>query len=395
MKILHLCLGNYYADNFGYQENIITRYHKEEGLDVVIIASRINYDPKRGSQFLAKPGEYINEDGIKIKRINYKYTTNRIFLKFSKILRMYDGLYKHTEEEDPDIIFIHNPQFWDIKQVIKYKKRNKNVIIYADNHADYINSAKNFLSRNILHKIIWKYRIKKFLPYCEKIWGVTPNRCDFLKEVYDVPPKKIDLLPIGAESEKIGFANQNEIRREIRTNFSLKEDDFVLVSGGKIDKRKNIHHLIEAVNQLDNPKIKLLLIGVPNEEMKDIVERISGTDYIKKAGWVEPESIYNYFLASDLAIFPGTHSVLWEQAVGTGIPCIFKRWKGMAHVDVGGNCIFIEKGDIETIKQAICKIYNNKSKYKEMKKAAVDKGISYFSYREIARKSIGYDKHVC
>lgn len=394
MKILHLCLGNYYADNFGYQENIITKYHKKEGFDVVIIASRINYNQKDGSQFLTKSGEYINEDGIKVKRIDYRYDLNNIFIRFSKLLRVYDETYKHIEEEKPDIIFIHNPQFWDIKEVVKYKKRNEDVIIYADNHADYINSAKNFLSKNMLHKVIWKYRIQKFLPYCKKIWGVTPNRCDFLEEVYKVPSEKIGLLPMGADSEKIDFKNQNKIREEIRKKFSLEEDDFVLISGGKIDRRKNIHYLIEAVNQLDNPKIKLLLFGTPSKEMKDTIEAISNTEHIKTVGWLKPESVYDYFLASDLAVFPGTHSVLWEQAVGTGIPCIFKRWEGMTHVDVGGNCEFIYEGNVEEIKNAINNIYNDKLKYDKMREVAYRKGVPYFSFAEISKRAIGEDSEM-
>lgn len=390
MKVLHLCLGNYYADNFGYQENIISRYHKEEGFDVTIIASRINYNLRNRSQFLSKTGEYTNEYGIKVKRLEYRYIINKQALKFSKILRLYKNLYNSLEVEKPEIIFIHGMQFWDIKQVVKYKKINRNVIIYADNHADYINSAKTFLSRNVLHKIIWKYRIKEFLPYCSMIWGVTPNRCAFLKEVYKIPKEKIGLLPMGAESEKIDFKNQVRIRREIREKFSLNNDDFVLISGGKIDKRKNIHHLIEAVKQLDNPKIRLLLFGAPNIEMEKIIKGISNSNYIKKIGWIEPDSIYDYFLASDLAIFPGTHSVLWEQAVGTGIPCVFKKWEGMTHIDVGGNCTFIEEGDIESIKRVINTIFHNKTEYCKMKKNAIDKGIPYFSYKEIAKKAIGF-----
>lgn len=391
MKIVHLCLGNYYADGFGYQENIITKYHKEEGFDVTVIASRVNYNKKTVEQFLDEAKEYFNIDGIKIKRINYKYTSSRILFKISKTLRLYNNLFEELTKESPDIIFIHGAQFWDIKQIGKYKELNKDVTIYADNHADYINSAKKFLSKNVLHKIIWRYKIKNFLPYCKKFWGVTPNRCNFLREVYKVPADKIDLLPMGADSNKIDFAHKYEIRELIRKKFFLQPDDFIVISGGRIDKRKNIHHLITAINQIQNPNIKLLLIGTATEEMKEIIEKISESDYVKKVGWVNSEDIYDYFLASDLAVFPGTHSVLWEQAVGTGVPCIFRRWEGMDHVDVGGNCKFIDKGDVEEIIKNIKEVYNNKQDYNIMKNIAETKGAKIFSYREIAKKSIGQE----
>ncbi len=39
MEILHLCLGNYFVDGYGYQENIITKMHKRQGHEVLIVAS--------------------------------------------------------------------------------------------------------------------------------------------------------------------------------------------------------------------------------------------------------------------------------------------------------------------------------------------------------------------
>ena len=63
MKIVHLCLSNFYIDNFGYQENILPKYNKDDGHEVTIIASRFTY--QKGKPGLADVGEYINADGIK------------------------------------------------------------------------------------------------------------------------------------------------------------------------------------------------------------------------------------------------------------------------------------------------------------------------------------------
>ena len=39
MKILHLCLANFYVDEFNYQENILPRINKLDGHEVYILAS--------------------------------------------------------------------------------------------------------------------------------------------------------------------------------------------------------------------------------------------------------------------------------------------------------------------------------------------------------------------
>lgn len=387
-KVLHVCLGNYYADGFGYQENLITKYQKRAGFKVVILASQRNYSKETASMFMDNAKEYTNEDGIKVIRIPYQFS-GKVMGGISKILKCYDGTYEQIEKEKPDIIFLHNAQFRDVSHVIAYKRRNPNVQIYADNHADFINSARTFWSKNILHKIVWRYYVRKLEPYCEKFWGVTPNRCDFLSEVYGVANEKIELLPMGADSEKINLEKSDIIRQRIRKELQIGYDDFVLVTGGRIDKRKNIHKLLRAVSELNEPKIKLILIGVPNKEMTETINTLLDPKYARAIGWVNPDSIYDYFLASDLGVFPGTHSVLWEQAVGTGLPCIFHEWPGMTHVDIGGNCVFIKNGDVSTIKEAITFIFNDCAAYERMRAVSMDKGIQYFSYENISRKAIG------
>ena len=58
-------------------------------------------------------------------------------------------------------------------------------------------------------------------------------------------------------------------------------------------------------------------------------------------------------MASDLCAFPGTHSVLWEQACACGLPGVFRDWEGMHHVDVGGNAVFLKDASAEGIKRLL------------------------------------------
>lgn len=385
MKILNLCLCGSYNDGWGYHDNYMSYYHKVIGNDVSIITTPFINDKNSTGYCFYKSGKYIDDNGIKIKRENLKFSNKS---KVSFKLRIYKNIYKSIEEEKPDIIFIHGTQFFDIREVIKYKKRHMNVKIFADNHADYINSAKNIFSKNILHKIIWKYGIKKLIPYCEKFYGVTPLRCDFLVDMYNIPREKIELLVMGADDSKINFKNKNNIRSEIRNSLLINDDDFVIITGGKIDNFKNIDKVMEVVDKFNDKHIKLIVFGSVNKDIKDRIDILSQSPYIRNVGWISSEKVYDYFLASDLAIFPGTHSTLWEQACGTGLPCIFKKWDGMTHVDVGGNCIFIEGNSTEAIDKAIKSVIYNKNVYDKMKKIAIEKGIIEFSYKKIAEKSI-------
>ena len=51
--------------------------------------------------------------------------------------------------------------------------------LYMDSHADFYTSGTNFISRKILHGILYKYCINKALPYIEKILYVSTGCGDF------------------------------------------------------------------------------------------------------------------------------------------------------------------------------------------------------------------------
>ena len=144
---------------------------------------------------------------------------------------------------------------------------------------------------------------------------------------------------------------------------------------------------MKAIQELDL-KIKLIVFGSINDDINDEINLLSGSKNIMLIGWLPTSNIYDVLLASDLAIYPGTHSVLWEQTVGLGLPCIFKRWEGMQHVDVGGNCLFIDEITIINIKEIILRLYNDPLLLNQMKKTATERGIKRFSYFEIAKYAI-------
>jgi len=261
-------------------------------------------------------------------------------------------------------------------------------MVFVDGHTDFGNSAKTWLSKHVLHKIIYRRCAKLIEPYTSMFYGVLPARVEFFQNVYGIPPEKTSLLVLGADDSKMNTSDEKIVREEVRADLGVDPNQFVLISGGKIDRRKNIHRLMSAVAKINRPDFVLLLFGTPNEEMEDEFNELDTHDSIKHIGWISPDAVYKYFLASDLGVFPGTHSVLWEQAVGTGLPCLFKRWHGMQHVDVGGNCHFLKSGEEDEIIDAIIRISDDRELHSQMKEVSVNVGIPTYAYSEIAKRAI-------
>lgn len=372
MKIVHFC--PFFNDGWTYQENYITKYHKVLGNDVCVLTSCFVYDDA-GNMVKSDNLDYRNEDGVRIIRMECNSDAD-------DRLRKYIGLYECLDEENPDILFIHGCQFMDAATVAKWLKKHSNVTVYVDNHADFSNSATNWLSKNILHKILWRHMAHLLEPYTKKFYGVLPARVEFLQNVYKLPKEKCELLLMGADDELVRKADNPEEIKDLRKKYNVSEDEFLIVTGGKIDLFKTQTLLLmEAVKGMKD--VKLLIFGSVVPEMKEKFDSLCG-DNVIYIGWIDAKDSYKYFAACDFAVFPGRHSVFWEQVAAQAKPMIVKYWEGTTHVDIGGNVKFLYNDSVSEIKEEIEDV---KADFEFMKDAAAS-AAKNFLYSDIAKRSI-------
>ena len=344
----------------------------------------MTFDKDGKGTFLERGSTYQNEYDIKVTRLDYKKPA-RVYRK----LKRYVGTYTAIENASPDILFIHGCQFMDMDQVVKYVKKHTAVRVYVDNHADFSNSGTNWLSKNVLHKVLWRHAAHIIDPYTTKFYGVLPARVEWLEIMYKLPKEKCELLVMGADDEKVEAALEPNVKLEIRKKYKIENDDFLIMTGGKIDPWKTQTLLLmEAVEKIANPKVKLIVFGSVTPDLKDkIRKRCKGTK-VQYIGWIDSANSYNYFATADLVVFPGRHSVFWEQVAGLGIPMLCKYWKGTTHVDLGGNVEFLKEDSAEEICEKIEELASCPEKYNAMKMVAVKKGMETFSYKKIAERAI-------
>ena len=382
MKVLHVCMACIYSEGFNYQENYFSKYHAKDN-DTYLITNQFMFS--KGSIVKSCDYEYVNNDNVHVYRLR------DVFEFLPRKLNYYIGRYKKFKELinriSPDIIFIHNIQFNDIRIIAEYAKKKPNVVIYADNHSDFSNSGTNIISKLIL-KTEWRRCAQIINPYVRKFYGVLPARVDFLADVYGLPRDKCELLVMGADDESVEKATPM-VCEKVREKYGIVKDDFLIVTGGKIDlfKTQTIN-LMEAVRNINNSKVKLIVFGSVVNGLKEKVNSLVDNKMVFYEPWLTSEQSYEYFGAADLAVFPGRHSVYWEQAAGQGIPLVCKHWNGTTHVDVGGNVVFLREDSTEEIEKVVSHIVDNPDEYKRMKQVAMENGKPVFSYNEIAKRAI-------
>ena len=153
---------------------------------------------------------------------------------------------------------------------------------------------------------------------------------------------------------------------------------------------KAVH--IYALSRKTERRICDALHGSRYPEASDTVERRRSHPSegwkIQYIGWINSKDTYDYFEAADLVVFPGRHSVMWEQVTGQGKPMIVKDWPGTHHVDLGGNVLFLSKDSVDEIQDKIEFLISNPDKITEMTKIAERKGMQFFSYADISKRAI-------
>lgn len=333
MNVVHINIESPFMDNSGYQETLLAKCHKQMCNNVIIINNNhVLADNDVVSR--CEAGEYYNDAQVKIIRMNLYDEKDRRRIDV-------DGLYHILVKEKPDFIMVHEIFSFDVLAVVKYIKRvNSQCVVIADSHATsenaniMRNNPKNILFRTLL-KLFNRYMAR----YYKKIYGVVNDTVDLIVKYAGVPKGKTDVLSLGYDESLIDFMHQEEIRRTIRGKYKIPENVILLAHGGKLSKGKETAKLISALSTLPENIHIVVFGGFKDEKYKEEVYKIAEkiSTRVHFVGVLAQKEIYDLYLASDGAAFPGTASCLWQQAVATGLPLVVGYNKADEGINIAMN----------------------------------------------------------
>jgi len=375
LKILHIC--QYYNDGYGYQENLLPRYQQKLGHEVFVVSS----DRTSASQNFRKVITGMSEDfGVPVIRLP-------ILGQFKGRFVFFKGLKKILEKEKPNYIFHHGLLSPSLITCAKYKRGNPTIFLAADNHSDYHNSGKFIFYKRIYYKFFWKFILRKYYQYIDKFYSITENCMFFGENELRIPQEKHFLLHLGADVETNFFSP--EWRCRIREEYGFSNADFVVITAGKIKTGKKTESLVKAIKDLKEKGVKLLIVGSITKRYETLLDRIiDGDNRIRKTGWVEAKELYKFFSAADVAIFPGSQSAIWQQAVSCELPLIIKYTPESEYLLSQENGLFLFSDEYKEISQSIQLCLNYPAILEQMKKKSRVLKENFLSYEKIAEATL-------
>lgn len=378
MKIIHCCLSCFYIDNFNYQENVLPRQNKADGHDVSILASTETYINNSQLGYI-EPRNYINEYGIPVKRIPYRNIPIGIL---RRKIRSYPGVYQYLETEKPDVIFFHGIPAWELRTVVKYKRMHPEVKLLVDSHEDANNSATNFISKNVLHKIIYKWIVRPLYPYVDKFLYISLEVRDFINTIYKIPLDKMEFYPLGGV---ILEEEEHQTRRQkTRKALNISDNEILLVHSGKLNKPKRTEDILRALANIPSERLRLMIVGSIPEDMKQVLEPlIEADERVCFAGWKTADELTDLLCGADLYIQPGSQSATMQNAICCGCPVAIYPHKSHEPY-INRNGYYIET--VDDIKKVIENIADNPEQLKTMSKHSWELARGLLDYKMLAAR---------
>ena len=329
---MHLCLSCFYIDNGSYQENQLVRAHVAQGHDVRVLASTEDYAADGTLKYVTL-GSYLGSDGATVTRLPYR---RWLPAKVARKLRLHPGVMQTLTDFAPDVIVFHGLAGWEIRTVARYARAHKNVLFYADSHEDTHNSARNFVSREILHKRLYGPVLRSAQAEAEKLLCISLETVDFVHEMYQIPRDRLAFFPLGGHpwTDDSAYA---AIRAKERTRLGVGADDILLIQSGKQKALKKLVESLKALAAVPDPRLKLFIAGTLTDEIRAEAEALIAADpRVTFLGWVSAEALDHLLVAADVYLQPGSQSVTMQMSLCARVAVIIDDAKSHS-IFVDGN----------------------------------------------------------
>ena len=366
MKIL-ISANNYPTPKYPFQAfiGVLCRELVSQGHEVTVVAPQDLFSCLKNHIEIVPQDYYdtFDVDGIsKEIRIVRPFTIGLGGGRFKRVTAYFFksaiNRVKNKLGSDYDVVYCH---FWysAYKMIDYVRSTGLPVIVATGEDVIYTNFTSKKSDLEFLKNVV-----KGVVCVSTKNLDESINKSLTIRDKCEVFPNAID--------SKIFYKKD---KKQIREELGYKKDDFIVAFCGRFSNRKGLFRLDDALKSINNKKIKAIYIGLPSEGER----KMPSYQHILHCGPLSHNEICNYLNASDLFVLPSlaegcSNSIV--EALACGLPVISSDLPFNYDVLDVSNSILVNPNDIDEIKTAILRIYNDRELQNRLSKGALDKASS-------------------
>lgn len=298
-------------------------------------------------------------------------------------------MYSLFQENDIDIVQVHNLSLLSTEPIGIAKKMGKKVIFFAHDYWP-VCGRRSFYAR-------WKKPCTGVgfvkcnfcigpLSYIHLTANIQQqvNACDlgiatseYMVDVYEkngvLKGKWKQIVPWIEEE----YFKENKKGGEEKKKQEIEKKEKIMLYVGSLDKEKGFFDALEVFLELqrEHKELRLFAVGGVSEENKRVIEKkIQEENAVEKVNMVgykaDVQELISYYKHADLFVFPSlleeSFGQTWAQALACGIPVI-AYGTGSVQELLGNYGTITQVGNKKKLKRAIEEFFFNKKKQEKVK----------------------------
>jgi glycosyltransferase involved in cell wall biosynthesis len=380
-------VSGFYSEGMGYAENCLPRALASLGHEVHVITSDMNVygnTPDYSKTYEAFLGPARVQPGV---HRSDGYTVHRLMSTLlNGYVRMH-GLGAKVRELRPEIV--HSIEIASLQTFsLAAMQPLANFRLFTETH-QHMSVVKPFLKTkgHLLKKLV--YGATRTLPTkaastrVQKCYAISPDCAEVAVRFYGVPPQKIKLQSLGADTSlfrPVETEADISLRRAMRSELGIADDAIVCVYTGRFSVDKNPLLLAQAIERLAARDGRFVGLFIGDGLQRTQIEACRNT-IIRP--FMTHRRLSEFYRMADIAVWPTQESMSMLDAAASGLPLVVSNKMGERE-RVEGNGDVFEEGSLEDL-VAVLERMADAEKRRALGQAGRRKMVAKFSWLGVAR----------
>lgn len=363
------------------------------------VVPRFGYD-KTGLPNRVGSGEVSFELLKQLYRLDKK-NDYRIYLPVEKSEDLPEG------RENWNYIVVKNQKLWTATALSKklFAERGKLDVFFSPTHylplyipcpsavaildLSYIHFPQLFKKRDLYQLKLWgKYSLKR----ASAIITISEASKSDIINFYKVPSSKVMVVYPGIKikDKKLNIKNTMQSSKILKEKYGISEKYILFV--GTLQPRKNVARLIEALSEIQDKNIKLVIVGKKGwmfEEIMKAPSKYGVSDRVKFIDNVSDEELPGFYADASCFVLPSLYEGFGLpilEAMQSGCPVITSKVSSLP--EAGGDAaIYVNPHDSSDIAQKIDRVLSDENLRNEMVKKGLEQ-VKKFSWEKTAEETL-------